>query len=326
MKICNSCGMQNNDEDMFCKQCGALLQSQQEPAASGYADNMYDAGGAAYAAQAQNPYPLLQLLKEKGGSVLFLIATILTTLQLVVTLYNTFTLDMMKLLSSVLPAELFSEMMSGSNTTETFQILTVIAIVFSLIAALPSVCIIIGLWNVFATCKKAGSEPLSTAGFSWMQAGIVIQFIYFIIGMATLALFALYLFLVVVVSGSAYEVSDMIAALGATGADASSLQSVLNVACIVLLLIVVLAIVLGFMYYIKLFGAIRAGKLIIQTGSAPKNVASFVGVFTMLGGISATFSGLTGLNVAAIAEGVALILFAALLFSFRKAAAMYIQK
>lgn len=327
MKICNNCGMQNNDDDLFCAQCGNSLenaanQPDGQPAYGEAGAGACATPDGAYANQPVNPYPLLQILKEKGGSALFLIATILATINLVVSLLSAFFTNIQETMQKSMSAYQYAMI----NDAEIWPVLTAIMVVFILVFSIPTILVVIGLWRTYATCKKAGPEPLSTGGLSMIKAGVIIEFVVFILAMVFMALVMLFL-IAFAVNGDEFVQKAMESRIDLYGTDlyGTDVQSILMGVCVMMLVITVLAVILGIIYYVKILGSIKTAKQIIQTGTAQKNVSTYVAVLLILGAVFTIFSAIMSLDIITVLAGVTQILFASVIFSFKNAAGAYLR-
>lgn len=319
MKTCNNCGKQNNDEDMFCEQCGAALSmnpdDQQQTA--GYTQNAdaYQTQAAAQQMPPQTPYPMLQILKKRGGSALFLVAVICMTVQLVANLIESFgggssIIELQNLLYQYgIPVDLSD--LGGVATSFS---------VFSLIALIPTILVVIGLWMIFVNCRKQDNSPLSTAGFSLVRGVLIFEFVCFIV------ILALGLLLVIFagIAGGSYlsQASHgfVNASYGTYSLDSTSDAVAAGIAGVLIGLLIgmIIALVLGIVYYVKVIGSLKRAQEIVRTGSTMKNVSAFVGVINIIGAVFSLISGLIALNIGTIIGGVTSLLFGILIMSVRK--------
>lgn len=334
MKICN-CGYQNEDSDNFCKQCGSPLQAQQTtpPPTAGAAPDMGQPvapppmqsqsmtpppmGVNNYSQATANPFPMLSALKEKGGSATFLIATILYTLTLIASIGNVFTLRDQVLKSlNMLSNYGVSNLNIGEAYSAINQALPLLIFIF-IIFSIPTIVMCIGLWCVYTTCKKTGNQPLSTGGFTAMKVIVVLQTVFSCIGFAFTILAVL--LIVGICASEGQSLMDLFTSsgYGYGYGNAYSALGVISVLVVIAILIIIAIMVLQIVYYVKVIGSINCAKEIIVTGKTNKNVSSFVGVITIIGGIFNILSGLVTLNLATIASGVVSIIFATLIFSMR---------
>ncbi len=315
MKMCN-CGFQNEDTDNFCKQCGSQLNVQQQAPVQ---EQTVQQEQAEYQQTATNPFPMLSALKEKGAGGLFLVTVILYTLNVIISIVSAFSVD--NQVNNALNA--YGEMgVDVSDAMAISQGVSTGTIVGTLIGCIPVILLCIGLWKIYGTCKKSGSQPLSTGGFSLVKGVVIFELVVFCIAIAIIAIALI--FVSSVAASKGYSLSEMLSsAMVAEGlgyGEASDLVSLIVGAIGVFIVLMFVVMILGIIYFAKVIGSLNRAKEIIVTGKTNKNVSAFVGVFTMIGGILNTISGLVSdFDFATILAGVCSILFAVLIFSMRGA-------
>ncbi len=299
MKVCNNCGYQNEDNDLFCKQCGKALEDLQKSPSP-----------------AQNPYPLLQLLKKHGSSGLFLVSVVAFTLKLIVDFVT-------GVLNSTL-RDVAPQYYNGFQNVDpdVLQGLVKASSVGTLIGLVPMLICCIGLWKIYGNCKKEGSDPLSTSGFSLVKGVMIFNFVIYCIGLAVFAVLTLGAGLLFG-SGALSDMSKDISSLtGTTVFDVNQAGTILLIYCAVIL---VVGMILGILYFVKLIGSLNRAKEIVVTGSAKKNVSLYVAVINIIGGGFALISSLVSFNLAGLVQAAVSLLFAIVLLSFRSAAKDYIN-
>lgn len=336
MKTCSNCGRQNNDEDMFCEQCGAALSmnpdNQQQAQTAGYAQNAnayqaqpggYAQNTNAYQTQAaqqmppQTPYPMLQILKQRGGSVLFLVAIICMTVQVVAQIITSFGGR-----SSLADLEVLMYQYGIPIDMSTLNSIMTGLTAFSLIALIPTILIVIGLWLIYTNCRKQDNSPLSTTGFSLVRGVVIFQFVCFILAVSICILFML---IATMAAGSymSQAPSGFVNARMNWGSYSSGSANDAMAAGIAGFLIgfvigLIVALVLGIVYYVKVIGSLKRAQEIVRTGSTMKNISGFVGVLTIIGAVFSLIAGLRALDVVSIIGGVASLLFGILIMGVRK--------
>lgn len=319
MKICN-CGYQNQDADKFCRQCGSPLPE----ATAQTAQQVPPMPEQQMTPTPPNPFPMLSALKEKGGSVAFLIATILFTLSLVLTIVNAFNIQE-SFYQMVATYSAFG-MVDMSEFYEIVNQMTPVIIGIILLFSIPTVVICIGLWCIYGTCKKSGNEPLKTGGFTAIQVISVLQLIGTILGF----IFVILSFVIVFAAAASegLSISQLIREASAMGdlgyGQASDIAGIIAGAIGLVVVIMIVTMVLSIVYQVKIITSLSCAKKIIVTGKTEKNVSAFVGVFMIIGGITNIISGLfSGFDLQTMIAGIASILFATLIFSMRSAINAY---
>lgn len=319
MKTCSNCGKQNRDEDMFCEQCGAALSmnpdNQQQAQTAGYAQNVnaYQTQATAQQMPPQTPYPMLQILKQRGGSVLFLVAIICLTVQVVAQIFTSFNGS-----SSVAALQnLMYRYGIPMDLSQLNSIMTGVS-VGSLIAMIPTILIVIGLWMIYANCKKQDNSPLSTTGFSLVRGVVIFEFVCFIL-IVTICI----LFMLIGIMAAGSYISQLPRGYVDPGMHWVSYSDDAMAAGIAGFMIgfiigLIIALVLGIIYYIKVIGSLKRAQEIIRTGSTMKNISAFVGVINIIGAVFSLISGVTSFDIVTIISGVAALLFGILIMGVRK--------
>lgn len=335
MKICN-CGYQNDDTDNFCKECGSPLPVQQQtppppvanqqvtppPMTTGYYQPTTNVP------QTTNPFPVLTALKSKGGSAAFLVATILFTVALVLTIVSSFSISE-ELYDAINTIGAYASMGDGEmmDMTESYNMIhqiTPLLLVVSVISSIPTIIICIGLWCIYGTCKKPGSQPLKIGGFTAIKVIMILKMIGSCIAYALLLFTFVFLFLAAAAEGiTMTDLMYLVEAAGDMGYAEPDLlagaASALVGALVLVIVIFIISMILSIVYLVKIIGSLNCAKEIIVTGKTSKTVSAFVGVFMMIGGILNALIGLFGLDIATVLLGISSIIFASLLFSLRGA-------
>ncbi len=290
MKICNNCGCQNADEDQFCRQCGASLSNGQP-------------------AGAQNPYPLLQALKQKGASSLFLVTVILYTANLIWSIITSFTNQTLTYYG-----------LSGMSAQNAMSYSSVI----SLVGAIPGILICIGLWKIYTSCKKKDNSPIETGGFSLVRGVLVFELVVISICAVILILGGVLITLGLFdgsISGTWDVISyylNMILPRQITSGDVSQAATIIVIWIWVVILV---GSVLSILFYAKAAGMVKQARKIVIDGTAAKRTSLFVAVILMIGGVASligtVFNLSNTINIAALISGILNILFSVLIFSFR---------
>ena len=297
MKFCPNCGQQLEDEDVFCPNCGANTASDAENVISQapVPDNQsaqyespvvsqpQQANQTQYATPSGNSAglnPAILALKRAITSAPSIIAAALFTVSVLFSVY-------IMALGSDSVAQLAVQIMktAGLNVSvSSGSLLT--GFLSAIVASLPSLLIILGLWLTIGSASKKNTDRMSTAGLTIIKVIMIISFV------AVIAAFAAAIVLIV------------IALL--FGADALGFSSE-NAASIALALISVLILVGIFVfviiYYVQIIKTIGAAKSVASLGRPSRRISGFVGVMQFITGISGIGSSLVLFFSAAVATG-----------------------
>ena len=327
MKTCNTCGAQNQDNNVFCENCGAPFETNQQTSYGTPASQI------PYGAQQNpnfhvpygNPVPqplqigsMLPILRKQGRSPLFLIPVILMTLvvlnglSVVLNLFGADTQELLDLASGDSEAVILSWMNNSLRG-------------FSLISMIPSILTVVGLWMIYASCMGGDDRPMSTAGFTLVKGVMIYQLVVFCIGIGILVI------LVFFFSASSSLWMELLGSsgLGLRHSEIRSAANALNWLQVVIFLILAVYSALIITYYVKVIASLSCAKEIIQTGTTQmnKNVSLYVAVLSMLGGAYFILTGFVGmmtgievftsLSAQNLISGIASLLFGILLVSVR---------
>ncbi len=261
--ICNSCGTQNEDIAVFCKNCGTKLHQEQ-------------------ATMTQGDPPGISVIKTASGSGAVLTAAIAQSVKVGFTLLG--------ILAVMLFGTVFSQLISDfayesvdefyidpGYSVEQFTAEPIVSTVILAVILLPTIALsiieLVGIWKIYAASKKP--LGMNTSGFSWMKAAAIIR----------LATQALLLFFALIVG---YFAKD---------APNPSLNSpMLDISYVIAITIIVIAamiMVLNIIFNAKIVRDMNAFRDAVKYGELPKKPSIFViAILFILGGIG-------GVNIAA---------------------------
>ncbi len=304
---CSKCGTLNGDNAMFCKNCGAslLVQAQKQAEEEFVKQEEIKAEEPIVAQEEVNEEhrttenPVIALIKKHSSSTLFLVATILFTVSLGLSL-------LLSMFSGV-----FSE--SGASLSFSTGYISV-----------SSVLALVGLWKINTMNKKQGADK---TGLVLLKVTCIIElitsvlvfslfaFVFFALGVISLALPDVFVdsmeqaYEIFIQSG--FELSPEMQML-----FTPEVFSIFGIVTGVLLLLVGVITVL---IYVKVLKTINTIKDMAEKGRIHKNVTNGMIVWMfILGGISASML-LTG-DIVSASMGVAYILYAIVLVNFKNEA------
>ncbi len=296
--FCPKCGMQNAENNQFCRSCGAALVTQpvsQEgtPQNTAYPEQEYQyevpqptpqpvyREEAPQNAMYQNqpyqftvsppkpkaPYsrnPVLNAVKTLGASPLFLVAAIAFTACLLFQFLAALSITSSGILGTIYS---YAETMGLSYyLDEAYGAVQGAATAFTILGMIPSILVAVGIWMTFTSAINRTSDGMKASGLTIIKVVNVIQMVSFNILLGILE--------IVLIAATA-EVADSYMAEGAT-----------TVFVVMILLVAGIDVFLN-LYYGKLIKTVNAMKMTIYSGNPSLNVSSFVAVMCF---ISAFFS------------------------------------
>jgi|GEM_PF-7099000 len=278
MKYCSNCGTQNQDETLFCENCGNKFEVD---AAQPAPENPYytqPAPAAPVEPVAQptyrqyNPYggqPITQpagypgadagqsasMLKTALQNPLFLTAVILFSVNILISIIYAVIPTNVEAIFALFPADLRRELASSID----YSAVNAGAVFGALLGSIPSVLMCIGFWQMYTSAKSPMDKPLG--GMGLVKAALIINMICVIVAFVFLSIV---LFVMM-------ALADIVAAA--------------IVVLIVGIIVIIPAIVLGIIFYVKAIGSVTTLQ---QTASPlgnpmPKKLSSFVAVFNCIG-------------------------------------------
>jgi hypothetical protein len=261
---CRRCGTKNNDNDGFCVNCGASLQSAQTPE---YQSAPNPQGNRGYGARK----PLAMTLKEHVTSPLFLTAIIAYSAALLLNLVsvlsgiNSLSSWLNRLMSIAGLDEIYSYSFSMG-----FNAVSRVATALTVVTNLPTILITVGLWLIFASGKDAQSYSVKPLGFSFIR-GVEI---YYLVTSCIGAVIVEIILLVAVAGLSEYG-----------GAGIVFVLMLLAGGCFAAVII----------YHLKAVRMIATIQQTVITGKPNSNIPKYVMIMTFILGGFAGISALTSL-------------------------------
>ena len=260
---------------------------------------------------AQNPN--VQAVKRSAGSVLFLLATVTYTANLILSLVN--------LLTQFVPGSVFYSAMRNAAMLEPdiapmIPAIQSMVMIFAIAFLVPTLLASIGFWSFYASAKNRMRPVVSTGGLSLVQAVIIIR----LVGVSLLVLLLGVLLLPLSFVISEYSSEFYYSSSYYTPYDMSA---AIIIGVLVLLLVFLIFYII---YYAKALGTIASVKA-ASNGSYPaKPVSMFVIVmnfiiagFSMISLISSLFTDFSLMSLASSLFNIAfLVLLSLALLQFRR--------
>ncbi|MBO6159850.1 MAG: hypothetical protein J6P72_11425 [Firmicutes bacterium] len=243
----------------------------------------------------QSPTPGQKALKNSFGGTLYLIATILFTVTLVIELVSSF-LPGTSIAGTVMNLlQTYSYQMGVDIPSEVYDVLPRLlgtSFFSTLIGMIPSILVCLGMWLLWASARAA-KMPSSTAGYTILQVMAIISLVGACLG--TL------LVLVVGVIG--------LIGISAAGSYMSSYGSSVSTAApttvlIIVLLIALIVMVLVIIYHAKLASIYSTCKDVLSLNRAGKKISMYVIVFNF---ISIFFSIIGSISTIALTTSIAML-------------------
>ena len=219
----------------------------------------------------ENEPAAVKILREKMGGGLFLVGTVLFTLQFLISIVNLFVstttqyYEINQLLYQISGGEFMLPIGSG---------LDVVALVLGLLGHIFPMIVLIGLWCAFGAARSRKS-PLGTGGLTAIRVVAIIELILTCIG-AGIAALIMVLVLVAIIGGSAYGME----------AGMEALFGSIWLAYFLSLVVVVATITLSICYCAAASGTLKKLKYTARTGLPGKPVSMFLIVMNILGFIA----------------------------------------
>lgn len=258
--------------------------------------------------------PAVNLIKTMGSSTKFLTAAILYSVAVLFTLLASFTMNDLLVeiyyygANAGVDPEVFYPMMSVLESS---------SMAASVVAAIPSILTVVGMWLFFVSCRNTQTGNVATTGLTICK---VISYI-------SLVLYCLVEFLLVILG------IIMVVAAGASSNvsyyGASSLAAAMAVV-IVVLLVVAAFVALFIAFQVSVIRAINRIKATAVTGMPDNRISQFLTGFLMVLGILGAFSGVVSLitsplaGVSALAAAATMILISLLLSEYRNKMTMLV--
>ncbi len=299
MKSCKHCSASNKDENQFCINCGLKLDEHQyvmppvppvqQPYSSAPAPFSYGQPNNYYFSPAQPDPNRIQRIRDLASSNLMLILVILWFAQILMSVaVSAVSSD----LSYIIPTTSDSKLIRIFSDT-----MPIFSLVSSITGMIPSILIGIGLLMINRSASDRHSS-MSTSGISLIRVISIIQFSFICI-----ALFALFMVSLLVLSGSLSGLLDKIIAELQIydyfeGINFAGIINVIGVALIIGIIIGGAVVISYFVILIKFLGSVLAT---VRTGIPQEKFASALSVISfIIGGLSAigVFGALVSISTA----------------------------
>ena len=303
---CSKCGTKNSENAMFCKNCGASLFVQaQKQAEEDFIKNetvIEEPVNAWKEPEEENKItenPVIALIKKHASSSLFLIATILFTVSLGISLFS----------------NMFSGFFTENGANLSFN---------TGFISISSVLALVGLWKIYGLKKKQGIDK---SGLIMLKVACIIEFIAsllllscFIFGFLALGLICK--FNLELYNASMAQAFDVFANAGLE--ISPEIQMIFSPETFALVAFTVSAVLAVFcvvvaLYYTKALKTINRIKDMAQNGVIYKNITSGIIAFLFIFGASSASAFMFG-DFAGASMGIAYILFAVALINFKNEA------
>lgn len=345
--FCPNCGTESPDGSAFCQECGAKLDapmpekttSEPEnieapaPVQPEYQTPVQPQHQETYQPQYQpapayTPYQapstgntVLATIRKCFSSPLFLTATILMTIGAIASLITNILYAGSNYVTINTGREVYRISAGGMSSSYIIGII---------IGMAPSILIVVGLWITYATARKQGDAPFTTAGLTMIKVIAIISMVFLGIGFIAIII-------AMFIGGSMYEsILDGLSnsgygdILGSYGYNYGfDYRSVATSAIIIALVLIAVVFALVFLYLIKLVTSINTVKRSATTFVPSDKVSGFVavmmyiiGVIGAIAAIAIMATGSTGsilLGLTALVSSIASILFGAFIFKYKNA-------
>lgn len=333
--FCPNCGVKNEDNVAFCKNCGTKLgnippvnsqnaepvQPQAEqPVQVEQPQEASAASAAVYApavstARPRSNHPVLKVVKDMGASPLFLVAVIAFTAAVFFSIVSVFTRGTVGAVSSL--TETLGSFGLGELDGALYQANNYFKAI-GVFAAIPSVIYLIGLWLIFAGAQQRGSDSMPTSGLTTIKVMAILTLV-----CCCIALGLTEILCIVGIIGTArygfftntnrydyaYDHTEMI----------NNFAGALFIGLAIGALIVYVILIV---YEAKIISTINAVKGTILTGNPNYKVSGFVAVMNFIVAFFSLFGLFAGGFAAMLAEAcsiTALICFGILIFKYKSA-------
>ncbi len=218
---CIKCGHKNIEDAEFCEGCGEkILRRQKVQVRAAIPPSRLN----------NNINSAVNIIKKFGASPLFLVATILFTVNLSIGLFRLFSGYGIAfiLLNSVLP----NSQIGYANTYGLFSLF------LGLILQLPSILICIGLWITTASSKNKRKKSVKTGGFTSIKVAAAINIVFYSAVILLLLICAIGLIFLSVSMDAVYN-SDLYQSAIASGINLIFTFSILQVYAIIFIAILI---------------------------------------------------------------------------------------
>lgn len=294
--FCKMCGVENADGSAFCKNCGINLSAPVAPATPAAVPPVQ------VTVQPLSTNPVLNAVKKVASSPLFLVAVIVYSLQILLTLINSTTIgarlemflyNLLDRFGGNAPYEFYEAVDSISRIGDIPYVL------FTVVGLIPTILICIGLWITYSSARNRLSDGMKTSGLTMIKVITIIQLVFSCISLA-LTEILLMLLVVGVAAEELYNAGVIIAILA------------------FVVIISVAAYVLEIIYLAKIIKSINTAKNTITTALPSDKVSTFVAVWAFISAAGKLF-GLASNFLLSAATMTSLICFGILIFKYKSA-------
>lgn len=339
--FCPNCGVKNEDNVAFCKNCGTKLgnippvnsqnaepvqpQAEQpvqvgQPQEASAASAEQAAPAASYvpavrSAPPRSNNPVLKAVKDLGASPLFLIAVIAFTAAVFFNLVSIFTRSSASIYSL---NEAFGRFGIDELNGTLYQMKDYLKAigVFSLI---PSAIYLIGLWMIFAGAQQRGSAGIPTSGFTIIKVMAIISLVFVCIA---LALSEIMCVLAIIGISGYYSYANVLPRDYGYGGAENMVSTFATAILVGVAIGALIGFVLVIVYEAKIISTINTVKRTVITGNADYKVSGFVAVMNFILAFFSLFGLFAGGFAALLSEAcsiTALICFGILIFKYKSA-------
>lgn len=276
MKTCIKCGAQNNDDAIFCNNCGVNItyQQQYQPPAMSYSQSL-----------ASNP--AIKLLRRFGNSPLFLCAAVLYTAVVVMTVIVVFMpvssiFDLNAIFGDTLGSDfydIYDSYGAYEDIPGQFAITRGIAIFSGLSAAAGPIIMCIAMWLQYFAFKNTSDGKIKTTGLTMIMVITIINFVFGCIGMGLILLIML---IMMALGGVIIEhIGDFLGDIGANLPD-FNIAGLWYIIFGILIVAFIIGTVLMIIYYVKLISTIKSIITTAETGNPETKISMFVIIVNFL--------------------------------------------
>jgi hypothetical protein len=293
MKYCSRCGTSAEDVAAFCPSCGSAMETQTgaQPNVQPQNCSGYQTG---YAPEFVPPSaipepPVVHLIKEEGAKPLFLVACILYSVAVFMSIFS----------------DTISDVYSSYGISYSYDINPV-----NLLAC-------IGLWIFYAMCKKpADGFPPKTGAMTVFRVMGILNVVAYSILIACVSIAGV-LLAAGAGMGGLEELIRRSGLNGITGAGTAFISGFFGV----LIVIAIGMLVLMLIYNVKVLGCIKNIKNSLITGMPQGKLSVFVIVITIIMSamsVLGSFKGSSASMISSLSSGVAGIFIACCMISYNK--------
>ena len=265
--------------------------------------------------------PALNVLKNVGASPLFLVATILQTLNVVLGLVSSIFVSSSAGMGNLINFTIRLDGIDYSDIAPYLQMsqgFTPVRIFSAILTAVPGILFAVGMWLTWATCRSMASGNISTTGLTMCRVILILYRVVIIIALVLMIIGGI-AFLVLRSSLSSRAWEGDVQAYNFVNYSGAPMMAVVTA----LLIAGTAAAVLLLCYYISACRVVTRIRQTAMTGVPDSRISMFLIVMLWILGISGALSSITMFLVsplagaAVVAAGVGKILLAVCLKKYR---------